>query len=66
MSYDPQNEIALIFYQILSTVNRFCKEMSVDQSGEVVCGSWGLKGQHYCICYKYLCRPVQAGHCSVP
>ena len=66
MSYDPQNEIALIFYQILSTVNRFCKEMSVDQSGEVVCGSWGLKGQHHCICYKYLCRPVQAGHCSVP
>ena len=42
------------------------KEMYVDQSGEFVCGSWGLKGQHYCICYKYLCRPVQAGDCSVP
>ena len=40
--------------------------MYVDQYGKFVCGSWGLKDQHYCICYKYLCRPVQAGHCSVP
>ena len=38
MSYDPQNEITLMFYLILST-----------ESGEFVCGSWGLKGQHYCI-----------------
>ena len=54
------------FDLLSNSLNWFCKEMYVDQSGEFVCGSWGLKGQHYCICYKYLCRPVQAGDCSVP
>ena len=34
---------SLIFYQILST-HEFCKEMYRDQSGEFVCGYWGLKG----------------------
>ena len=34
-------KIALICYQIVSS-NLFCKEMYRVQSGEFVCGYWGL------------------------
>ena len=40
--------------------NQFIKEMYEDQSGEFVCGYWGLKGLHQCqfdcscLCFNFL------------
>ena len=39
-----RRENTLIFCQSFST-KIFCNEMYGYQSGELVCGSWGLKGE---------------------
>ena len=39
---DHQREIAVIFYQILPTRTRGKFNNYGDQSGEFVCGCWGL------------------------
>ena len=42
----------MISYQILSTNS--LKEMYGDQSGEFVCGSWGLKDTYYGSCLDFV------------
>ena len=49
---------------ILICISLNYKTMSRDQSGEFVCGYWGLKGQHYQ--HASLCTSVwEGGKCYI-